>query len=68
MIADDGTILGGIFGNVPGPVQEIGYAELFALVRVLSEKDFGDMVIITDCRNRVDDIERGKQWCLSEQS
>ena len=35
---------------------------------VLSEKDYGDIHIVTDCRNIIDDFERGKRWCLSRES
>ena len=34
----DGSFAGGMCGCAPGPVQEIGYAELRAVLRVLREK------------------------------
>eukprot|EP00959_Pyramimonas_sp_CCMP1952_P286731 5995821-Pyramimonas_sp.AAC.1 len=67
MVTTEGRVAGGVLGTVPGLVQEIGYAELYALLVVLREAD-GDLEIITDCRNVVDDYEKGERWCTSPES
>eukprot|EP00959_Pyramimonas_sp_CCMP1952_P039694 830210-Pyramimonas_sp.AAC.1 len=69
MIQDDGKIVGGLLGIVPGVVQEIGFAELYALVRALREAEAveGNLIVIADCRNVLDDCQKGPAWCLSPQ-
>eukprot|EP00959_Pyramimonas_sp_CCMP1952_P171876 3591539-Pyramimonas_sp.AAC.1 len=67
MVTPGGRVAGGVLGTVPGQVQEIGFAELYALLVVLREAD-GDLEIIADCRNVVDDFEKGELWCTSPES
>eukprot|EP00959_Pyramimonas_sp_CCMP1952_P208649 4364635-Pyramimonas_sp.AAC.1 len=43
VVAEDGCIVGGLMGTVPGLVQETGFAELCALVRVLREAARGGL-------------------------
>ena len=67
-VTADGRILGGMYGCVPGEFQEIGYAELYAVVRVLREKGLGHLTIVSDCKGIVDDYLRGEAFCTSHQS
>eukprot|EP00959_Pyramimonas_sp_CCMP1952_P101233 2117727-Pyramimonas_sp.AAC.1 len=57
-----------MYGSVPGDCQEIGHAELYAVVRVLREKGVGSLLIVSDCKVVVDDFRRGEQYCVSAES
>eukprot|EP00959_Pyramimonas_sp_CCMP1952_P183164 3829528-Pyramimonas_sp.AAC.1 len=51
-----------MYGDVPGWIQEIGCAELFALLKTLGEKSREASKAPTDCRAVREDYHRGREF------
>ena len=47
---------------VPGEVHLIGFAELRAVVRLHRENDVGTKLLVSHCKDIVDDRVRGNLW------
>ena len=52
-----------LYGNLPGPVQNSGFGEVFAFYMLLMHS-LPPLVVITDYQNLLEGFERGKHWCI----
>ena len=62
-VLEDGTLEHGCYGPLPGPVQTVPRAELWAICEALA-RALGAIRIHTDHKPIVDGLLHGKEWAL----